>query len=305
MRRVGSLIIIFLILFSGFPQAGENRVEEITLLPIEGDYYLPLRPAAEFLGLSLRWEPVSREAFLEGRRVPGQLFAGVFHISLVDLAVAAGGELQWSADDKRGFLHVEDRSLKLEAPQRPRSENPPRVFLTFDDGPTEGTSYILKVLDNLDVSATFFLVGEQILKNPEIAREVVHNGHAVGNHSFTHPLLPELSEEAMYQEIFLTQKVFRKIIGVEPVLFRPPYGGWSAELQGIYEEMGLQLAWWSINPGDYNAPGTGVMVDQILTELEPGAVILLHCKMTTALALPSIINAIWEKGYDFDKLMGN
>lgn len=302
MRRILVFFILLILLFSGGGQGREEHVMETTLIPFAEGMYLPLRPVADFFELPLHWDAIEKKAYIGNQGIEGVLFAGTFHVPLVELALAVQGDLDWSSERGEGLLFFEDRTLELHLPRPPQEENPPTVYLTFDDGPTEATPFILEVLNAYNVKASFFLVGENILKRPEIAREIVERGHQVGNHSFTHPLLPELSTVAMKHELELTQRAFRVITGVEPFLFRPPYGGWSPELKDIYEDMGMELTWWHINPQDFTNPGSKAMVNQILSELEPGAIILFHCKMSTAVALPAIINAIWDRGYDFDSL---
>lgn len=303
MRRNLVFIFLLILLFSGVGAARTDSVMEETLLPFSDELYLPLRPVTEFFGLPLHWNPIEQKAYIGNQGIEGELFAGTFYVPVVELAIAINGDWNWSAEKGSGFLHYKDRSIDLQLPGPPGRENPPLVYLTFDDGPNEGTPFILDVLQTYNIKGTFFLVGENILTNPETAKKIIQQGHQAGNHSFTHPLMPTLSPRAMRHELELTQNAFRVIMGVEPVLFRPPYGGWSPELRDIYHEMGLQLTGWTIDTKDFNNPGARVMVDQIMREIEPGAVILFHCKVSTANALPAIINAIWEKGYDFGVLL--
>jgi len=303
MRRNLICFFLLILLFSGVGAARTDSVMEKTLLPLSDELYLPLRPVTEFFGLPLHWNAIEKKAYIGNRGIEGELFAGTFYVPVVELAIAINGDLNWFPERGAGFLRYQNLSIDLQLPRPPEKENPPLVHLTFDDGPNEGTPYILDVLDAYNIKGTFFLVGENILKNPGVAKRIVAQGHQVGNHSFTHSLMPNLSSRAMRHELELTQNAFRVIMGVDPVLFRPPYGGWSPELRDIYHEMGLQLAWWTIDTQDFNKPGARVMVDQILREIEPGAVILFHCKLSTANALPDIINAVWEKGYDFRILL--
>ncbi|GEM_PF-981722 len=305
MRRKLVFAFLLILLLSGIVEGREQREMEKTLLPFSDEMYLPLRPVAEFFDLPLHWDAVEQKAYIGNQAIEGVLFAGTLYVEVADLAFTLNGELNWFQETGEGFLHYQDRSILLQLPSPPEGKNHPSVYLTFDDGPNEGTPFILEVLDAFNIKATFFLIGENILKNPGVARDIIDRGHQVGNHSFTHPFMPNLSPVAMRHELELTQGAFKKLLGVEPVLFRPPYGGWSPELRDIYQDMGLKLAWWNIDTKDFNNPGAKAMVNQILSEIEPASVILFHCQLSTAVALPAIINAIWEKGYDFDVLLEN
>jgi peptidoglycan/xylan/chitin deacetylase (PgdA/CDA1 family) len=101
-----------------------------------------------------------------------------------------------------------------------------KIYLTFDDGPVPGvTEYILDVLSELDVKATFFCVGENIKKNPDVFKRIVQEKHGVGNHTFNHLNGWEVSDEDYLRNIQLCDEMIRNYTGKEQIkLFRPPYG---------------------------------------------------------------------------------
>jgi peptidoglycan-N-acetylglucosamine deacetylase len=136
--------------------------------------------------------------------------------------------------------------------QLPNGEPRPRLALTFDDGPTpEGTPAILERLERLNVRATFFLVGERCAAHPELVREIVARGHALGNHTWSHidawlNPFPVVAEELVRTEEFLA-----KLVGVAPNLVRPPHGHFTAKYRAWCREQGRQLVLWDTLPADF------------------------------------------------------
>ncbi len=107
------------------------------------------------------------------------------------------------------------------------------VALTFDDGPRDpDTAQILDVLRDHGVVATFFLIGENVARHPGLARRIVREGHAIGNHSFTHRSLPTLADAQIRAEIERAAEAIRRATGLRPWLLRPPYGTMDSRLRG-------------------------------------------------------------------------
>ena len=98
------------------------------------------------------------------------------------------------------------------------------VALTFDDAPSPFTKEVLKILDNYGVSATFFLVGSQVEKSPEVARQIVAAGHEIGNHSFSHCWSSDDSVETLVEDIKRAEEAIYRATGQVPLYFRPPGG---------------------------------------------------------------------------------
>ncbi len=153
----------------------------------------------------------------------------------------------------------------------------PVVHLTFDDGPN--ATYTPQVLDLLaahDARATFFVVGEQVADHPDIAARIVDEGHAIGNHTWSHARLTEVPDATFAREILDTQAIVEEATGTTPSCLRPPFGARDETVNQGAADLGLEMAMWDIDPRDWERPGTDAIVDHVLAEIEPGAVVLLH-----------------------------
>src|SRR5579862_8053601 len=126
------------------------------------------------------------------------------------------------------------------------ASGPAAVAITFDDGPhPEGTPKMLEVLAEFEVKATFFLVGEQVVKRPALARQIVAQGHTVGLHGYIHRPHPTRKADAMLDDFERGAYAIADATGVEPRLHRPPYGIYSPATLRIARERGLQPLLWS------------------------------------------------------------
>jgi peptidoglycan/xylan/chitin deacetylase (PgdA/CDA1 family) len=184
---------------------------------------------------------------------------------------------------------------------------PPRVALTFDDGPWPSTTpSVLEILRRFGVRATFFDVGYLARARPDLVRQEVEAGMVVGNHSWDHPITPpfrELSHGHIDSEIGRTNRELTSI-GVHPKLFRPPGGSYSPYVLREAERQGVRVVLWSVDPRDWK-PGITArrIVRTVLSNVRPGSIILLHDgggdRSATVKALPRIIRGIQKMGLEF------
>lgn len=188
-----------------------------------------------------------------------------------------------------------------------------RVALTFDDGPAAGfTEQVLAVLRDYHVPATFFVCGKNVENHPDLLRRIVAEGHAVGNHTYSHPFVYFKSRRRIAEEIDRTQAAIEKVVGFRPAIFRPPYGArWFGLVPALLERR-MHLILWSATGYDWKNDVRGI-IESAVSELKPGAVILLHDgretragkeidRSRTVLALPGIIAKAREQGYSFAPL---
>ena len=122
--------------------------------------------------------------------------------------------------------------------------------LTFDDGPTQHTPQLLQLLRERGIKATFFLLGSQVRRKPDLVRRIVAEGHEVANHSYSHPKLTRLSPEQQQQEIAAVQALFHKL-GVEGRFLRPPYGSFNSATLQAAAEHDLDVILWSVDTNDW------------------------------------------------------
>jgi peptidoglycan-N-acetylglucosamine deacetylase len=184
---------------------------------------------------------------------------------------------------------------------KPAAEN--HVAITFDDGPhPEGTPRILEVLAEFDAKATFFLVGEQVIKRPALARQIVTMGHTVGLHGYVHRPHSTRKARAMLYDFEHGVAAIADATGVEPRLHRPPYGIYSPASLRMARERGMQPLLWSKWGKDWRKVATPEQIAHRATNgLQAGDVILLHdadyysakrSHRRTAAALPLIMKTL-------------
>jgi peptidoglycan/xylan/chitin deacetylase (PgdA/CDA1 family) len=186
-----------------------------------------------------------------------------------------------------------------------------QVAITFDDGPDPFyTPYILNILKEHNVPATFFLIGKNVEDFPEIAKRIVEEGHTIGNHTYSHKSLILLSARAAYEQVKKAEKAIEDVTGVRPILFRPPRGVCPAYIQDLLRNERYTIALWDVSSEDWAELPPKKIVSNIVRKVKPGSIILLHDsgdlvtfkggnRSATVQALPLIIDNLRAKGYDF------
>jgi peptidoglycan/xylan/chitin deacetylase (PgdA/CDA1 family) len=168
------------------------------------------------------------------------------------------------------------------------------VAITFDDGPRPAsTPTILGILDRHKVRATFFLLGRNVSAYPDIARQVVQAGHAVGNHTFTHPRLVGQSRSSVARELFRCRQAIYGATGVTPKVMRPPFGDQDLTAYSTSRLMGYATVHWSASGDDWQGDTGVVVARRALTGVQPGGIILLHDGWE-----PSHDQSAWRPEYD-------
>ncbi|RWN61501.1 MAG: chitooligosaccharide deacetylase NodB [Mesorhizobium sp.] len=152
------------------------------------------------------------------------------------------------------------------------------VYLTFDDGPNSFfTPQILDVLAQHRVPATFFVIGAYAAEHPELVRRMAANGHGIANHTTTHADLSRCGPAEVEREIVEANRVIRMASRQAVVrYFRAPYGIWTEEVIAASAGAALAPVHWSIDPRDWSGPGVDAIVDRVLADIRPGAIVLLH-----------------------------
>ncbi len=182
------------------------------------------------------------------------------------------------------------------------------VYLTFDEGYEAGyTSAILDVLAAKDVKAAFFVTATYVRDNKDLIKRMTDEGHIVGNHSYSHPNLPELSDQKIVEEMDKTADLYKEVTGKKmPLYVRPPGGVYSEHVLSVLKDMGYKTVFWSFAYQDWlvdNQPGKATAYKMVMDNLHNGAILLLHAvSESNTLALPEIIDAIREQGFEFKTL---
>lgn len=177
------------------------------------------------------------------------------------------------------------------------------IALTFDDGPWPGnTLNVLDILKKNNIKATFFWVGQALKDNPQIAKQVVAEGHAIGNHTWHH-WYHRLDASTAAREIDDTAELIYKTTGVRTSLFRPPGGVMNNGVADYAKQKKDAIVMWSNDPMDYRPHSANQLVNYVIRKAQPGAIVLMHDgggnHSATVHALPQIIAKLRDKGYKF------
>lgn len=184
------------------------------------------------------------------------------------------------------------------------------VYLTFDDGPSEHTAAVLDILKKSNVKGTFFVLGQQVKKNPKLMKRIADEGHAVGNHSYNHNY-SELytSFKNFWDQIRKTGQAIKDVIGYEPALVRAPGGtylNFNQQYFDLMEQAGYVVMDWNVDSGDskrVGVPAKEIIATVKQSPLSDSVIVLMHDGVghgETAKALPDIIKYYQSKGYTFD-----
>jgi peptidoglycan/xylan/chitin deacetylase (PgdA/CDA1 family) len=181
------------------------------------------------------------------------------------------------------------------------------VYLTFDDGPVQGvTDYVLEELAKRSQKATFFVVGDHVLKNPTLAQEIVNSGHKIGNHTFNH-LNGWKTEKSVYLDnIELCDRVLSDVLGIKTKLFRPPYGMIKPS-QAVEVSKFHQIVMWDMLSGDYDQSlKPELVLRKSIQNTKAGSIAVFHDQLKTKEILPTILpqylDFIQESGWKTDVL---
>lgn len=184
-----------------------------------------------------------------------------------------------------------------------------KVFLTFDDGPIpEVTPWVLAILENYNVKATFFCIGENVSKYPEVLQQVLDKGHMVGNHTYNHLNGWKTSIKKYIENTQKSQDELDKFLtDNNKKIFRPPYGKIKPLQSRRLRKLGYKIIMWDVLSVDYdiNMPKEQCL-QNVLDYVESGSIIVFHDSIKAQprleFALPKVIEWLKNKGYSFDVL---
>jgi len=178
------------------------------------------------------------------------------------------------------------------------------VALTFDDGPHPVyTPMILDILKENNIKATFFIIGENAEKHPELIKRIIDEGHEIGNHTYSHPHLKNIGEKQLTEELKKTEKVLKEKFNYTPSLFRPPEGYCCNAVTNSAKKMRYSLTLWDVDTNDWAHNPSDNIVKNVMTSAKDGSIILCHDFVTkpspTPDAIRSFIPKLKAKGYSF------
>ncbi|MFE2377247.1 polysaccharide deacetylase family protein [Streptomyces sp. NPDC059398] len=208
----------------------------------------------------------------------------------------------WIAGSAEADLELESSGLLFSHGDRTSKQ----VALTFDDGPLPRyTRRVLDVLERYEVPATFFCCGIHVAgEGGEQLLRMREQGHTIGNHTWSHPFLPELTRAGLTEQIDRAGEAIAQATGGDvPHLFRPPYGARTPEVLGWLRESGTTTVLWDVAPDDWALRPADVIARDVLADVRPGSVVLLHDgggdRSPTVDSLAPIIEGLLARGYEF------
>ena len=211
-------------------------------------------------------------------------------LDLLNLTISSTGE-------RRALAKIAPMSKHIKIAER-IVEGKKLVALTFDDGPSPLTTpKLLDVLKQKHVPATFFVLGNRALDNPDVVKRALDEGHEIASHTMRHQNLIRISAEAAKNDINEAKSAIKSIIGKTPAYTRPPYGNFDSN---IIKSAGTPIILWSVDTEDWRSKNVDSIISTALDEVHDGAIILMHDIYPTSVeAVPKLIDAIREKGYEF------
>lgn len=177
------------------------------------------------------------------------------------------------------------------------------IALTFDDGPDPThTPELLAALAELDVKATFFVVGAGVDAHPEVCRQIVAGGHELGNHTYHHPYLPLAGSARVGRELAATDRAIAAATGVVPALARPPWGARRPSTVATFARHAKRLVLWDVNTFDWRGGSAPEIADRVLARARAGSIVLMHDARpggdVTVAAVRLLVPALRARGFE-------
>jgi peptidoglycan/xylan/chitin deacetylase (PgdA/CDA1 family) len=177
------------------------------------------------------------------------------------------------------------------------------IYLTFDDGPSATwTPEILSLLEESGAQASFFVIGKNAKAFPGLVQREARDGDAIGDHTWSHPNLTGLSASAVTAELARDKNLITVLTAKALSLWRPPYEAFNPSTMAIASGLGMKMQLWSVTTGDWQLPGTEVIVLRVMAALHNGMVVLLHdgggfSRSETVAAVEILIPELQAAGY--------
>ncbi|MBF0501683.1 MAG: polysaccharide deacetylase family protein [Candidatus Riflebacteria bacterium] len=174
------------------------------------------------------------------------------------------------------------------------------VFLTFDGGAdADGIPGIMAALRSHGVHSTFFLTGQWVKSFPDLARQILADGHEIANHSLSHPNMSGYNADKISAQLTATADIFKTVLGRDPApFFRFPFGAQNRRVEDIVASLGYRPVYWDIDTLDWKEPSVSSIIEKVRRRLKPHAVILMHCgSRNGSRALPLVLDEVLGRGY--------
>lgn len=214
--------------------------------------------------------------------------------NLIQQAPETSTPLSFSENSSFGEIFLKNREL-IPQPQNIDCTIENCIALTFDDGPhAQFTPQVLDVLKQFNTRASFFVIGNRVPAHPELVRRIYQEGHDIGNHTWSHPVLTKLTPDQIVQEFNATQQAIVDAGVPAPILFRPPYG---IRTPAALSVVPAPFVLWNVDPHDWSQKDVNALTQHILAQAHRGSVIVMHdTSSSTVEALKNVVPQL-QKNY--------
>jgi probable sporulation protein (polysaccharide deacetylase family) len=202
-------------------------------------------------------------------------------------------------EKKLVFLQTKPKIHLHDLPPSPIYKgHPDKPMVTFIINVAWGNEYLAEILATLkknNILASFFLEGNWVKKNPELAKMIVSAGHEVGNHSYSHPDMKKLTAAAARQQMLKTNEIIEAATGTKCVWFAPPSGSYRDETIKVADELKMKTVMWTVDTVDWQKPSQETLINRVMTKIDKGSIVLMHPTESTATSLDRLIKLIEQK----------
>jgi probable sporulation protein (polysaccharide deacetylase family) len=176
--------------------------------------------------------------------------------------------------------------------------HPDKPMVTFIINVAWGNEYLSEMLATLkkhNISVSFFLEGNWVKKNPDLAKMIVSSGHEVGNHSYSHPDMKQLTAGRAREQMVKTNEIIEAATGEKCIWFAPPSGSYRDETIKVADELNMMTVMWTVDTVDWKKPSPDVLINRVMTKIDNGSMVLMHPTESTAKSLNRLITQIQQK----------
>lgn len=176
--------------------------------------------------------------------------------------------------------------------------HPDKPMVTFIINVAWGNEYLsdmLAILKKHNISVSFFLEGNWVKKNPDLAKMIVSSGHEVGNHSYSHPDMKQLTAGRAREQMVKTNEIIEAATGEKCIWFAPPSGSYRDETIKVADELNMKTVMWTVDTVDWKKPSPDVLINRVMTKIDNGSMVLMHPTESTAKSLDRLITQIKQK----------
>lgn len=219
----------------------------------------------------------------------------------VDIKASYGKSKEAGEQSPRQFVYQEVKpnvTLQMLPAQPSFRGNPNKPMAAIMINVAWGDEYIepmLAVLKQEGVKATFFFDGSWLKKHPELAKKIAADGHELGNHAYTHPLMSQLSESRQEDEMAKTEAIMKATFGMKSKWFAPPSGDWNSSTVKIAHRLGMRTVLWTVDTIDWQKPSVATIIERVRNKIGPGSLVLMHPTAPSSQALGGIIKTIKQR----------